>query len=170
MIILLLVLVVEGVWFDNQFKWYTIENLLNPIKTYFTTTSKPVLEGTSAEEIFIGDGNVNWFIGNGGGDTYNGNGEYDQVEYYGADAYRSNFIFSKNLDNSVSVTSPYGAETYNSIEGVYFGTEEKWYAVEALILIQFPSCSLASAKLVKTLNHNVIQGFLFAYSVVRYVL
>ncbi len=126
---------IEGVWLDNQFKWYTIENLLNPIKTYFTTASKPVLEGTSAEEIFIGDGNVNWFIGNGGGDTYNGHGEYDQVEYYGANAYRSNFIFSKNLDNSVSVASPYGAETYNSIEGVYFGTEEKWYAVDSLIFI-----------------------------------
>lgn len=126
---------IEGVWLDNQFKWYTIENLLNPIKTYFTTASKPVLEGTSAEEIFIGDDNVNWFIGNGGGDTYNGHGEYDQVEYYGLDAYRSNFIFSRNLDNSVSVASPYGAETYNSIEGVYFGTEEKWYAVDSLIFI-----------------------------------
>ena len=126
---------IEGVWFDNQFKWYTIEDLLNPIKTYFTTPTKPVLEGTSVKEIFIGDSNVNWFIGNGGGDTYNGNGEYDQVEYYGPDAYRSNFIFSNNLDGSVTAVSPYGREIYIDIEGVWFGTEQAWYSVDSLTFI-----------------------------------
>ncbi len=126
---------VEGVWFDDQFKWFTIENLLNLTKTYFTTPSNPVLEGTSAKEIFIGDDAINWFIGNGGGDTYNGQGEYDQVEYYGPDAYRSNFIFSRNLDDSVTVSSPYGSEVYNDIEGVWFGTEYAWYSVDSLVLI-----------------------------------
>ncbi len=126
---------VEGVWFDNQNKWYTIENLLIPVSTHFATPGDPVLEGTAAEDIFIGDDNINWFIGHGGGDTYHGSGEYDQVEYYGPDAYRSNFIFSKNLDGSVTVASPYGRETYTDIEGVWFGTEQAWYSVEALTFI-----------------------------------
>lgn len=93
------------------------------------------MEGTVAEDIFIGDDNINWFIGHGGGDTYHGHGGYDQVEYYGPDAYRSNFIFSKNLDGSVTVASPYGREIYTDIEGVWFGTEQAWHSVEALTFI-----------------------------------
>ena len=131
---------IQGIWFQEEFKWYTIEDLLAPVNTFYTTPDDPVLEGTSTVDILNGDANQNWFIGSLGNDTYNGFGEYDQVEYYGPNALIENFNFLENTNGSVLAQSPFGAETYNGIEGVWLdpqqaGVTGQWYSVDALTLL-----------------------------------
>ena len=131
---------IQGIWLNDEFRWYTVEDLLAPVNTLFTTSENPVLVGTPTIDILIGDDNQNWFIGSQGNDTYNGHNGYDQVEYYGPDAVIGNFNFTKGLNGSVSVHSPYGSETYNSIEGIWLDPQlvdvvGQWYSIETLTLL-----------------------------------
>lgn len=106
---------VEGIYFGQSNLWKLVSDL--------------ILDET--ENGTIGD---DVFTASMGNDTYNGGQGFDEISFFGPESLVSNFTFTQNPDSSVTVISPYGTDTLNSIEGVWFGASVEWHSVNSLVL------------------------------------
>ena len=102
------------------------------------------IDGTSGDDVLIGTEGPDTFNGNGGNDVYrplagddtiNGGPQNDQVNYSGA---VTDYVFTINADQSVTVTGQEGTDTLINIDSVYFLDEAAWYALPTVITYQGP--------------------------------
>lgn len=131
---------IDGIWFNDEAKWYPIADLLTtePEPTPPTTgnvitatAEGGYLAGTDGDDVFAGGDGVDVFYGGKGDDTYQGGGEYNQVDYDGAAA---DYQFVKNADDTVTVSHPvFGTDTLKDIHGMWFAGENKWYVIDDLL-------------------------------------
>lgn len=121
---------IEGVWFNDEQAWYSIDDLLALSGGNIVgTNGDDVLTGTDGNDIMIGNGGSDEFIGGAGNDTLIGDaGVYDQANYDGA---LSDYTLALNADGTVTVTAANGdVDTLTDIDGFYFIGEQQWYALE----------------------------------------
>ncbi len=109
---------VDGVWFIDEQKWYSIDELA-PKKW---TDKSNYITGSNRDETVEGSaGNDSIFL-------YEG---YDQINYDGS---ASDYKFRKKEDQSIEVIKPNGTDTLQGVEGVWFKGEEKWYNISDLVV------------------------------------
>lgn len=106
---------VEGVWFYDEAKWYDINDLIldGDDSIYGTSGNDVVDAGIGDDKIYLGEG-------------------YDQVDYDGS---ASEYRFRLQSDGTISVQKPdeNGRDTLQSVEGIWFKGEEKWYDINDLL-------------------------------------
>ena len=114
---------IEGIWFQGEAAWYSVENAINLTGNSGGNTGGNVFNGTSAQDVWVATNANETFSG--------GNGtEYDQVDYAGS---ASDYGFVRNADGSVSVTGFGNTDTLISIEGIWFQGSAEWASVDSLI-------------------------------------
>ena len=113
---------VEGVWFQGEAAWYSVNNAVE-LSGGNNTEGGNVFNGTNGLDIWIAT-NAN--------ETFNGgNGvEYDQVDYQGS---ANDYNFVRNADGSVTVTGFGNTDTLISIEGIWFQGSAEWASMDALV-------------------------------------
>lgn len=137
---------IEGIWFGEENQWYSMDDLINPptgpgpqpatTNTIYGTVGNDNLYGTAANDLIIADEGQDVINGSTGDDTIIGgiSNEYDQVDYTGAGSTSSNFSFTDNGDGSITVvSSQFGQDQLWGIDGIWFGEENQWYAMEDLV-------------------------------------
>ncbi|WHO82589.1 calcium-binding protein [Rhizobium leguminosarum] len=81
------------------------------------------LDGGAGDDTLIGGNGDDWFNGRAGNDSIDGGeGEYDEVDYFGS---LEDYSFTRNADNSVTVTSAAGGtDTLYNIEDIWLYSED----------------------------------------------
>ncbi len=123
---------INGIWFSGDQQWFQIDGLLQSGGPIEGTSGNDYLTGTVGDDVMNGNGGQDVFRSSLGDDVINGNpSNYSQVDYEGSS---TDYSFVQNIDGSVSVTGALtGADTLNSINGIWFLAEERWYDINNLI-------------------------------------
>ena len=137
---------IDGIWSIADSAWYSIEDAIaltsnatpsTPAQTApglntdgFKLDDYGVLIGTSADDLLSDTGHS--LYGGLGDDTFVGRaGEYSQADYDGA---ATDYSFIQNSDGTITVkNAEFGTDTLENIDGIWFGGEGAWYAIEDLV-------------------------------------
>jgi len=110
---------IEGIWFDEEAKWYSLEQLLT------TPATIQVIMGTIGDDVLVAET---------GGRTYDGLAGFDQIDFYGPASYTHLFTASARSDGGVELTSDaFGVTVLYGVESVWFDWSGEWYLVEDLL-------------------------------------
>ena len=136
---------IDGIWFGEQREWVAIDSLLTSVPAApvpvaptaptpsadFEVSDYGVVIGTDADDVIVDTSDVNSLYGGLGDDTLIGLAdEYSQVDY---DGFAKDYTFTQNADGSITVTNAtFGTDTLTNIDGVWFGGQEEWVAIEYL--------------------------------------
>ena len=121
---------IDGFWFAREQAWYSIDDAINltSAQPAFRLDDDGVLNGTPGNDRMIGTGADDFYYGGTGNDVYDGNGGYNQVNYDGALA---DYTVTRNGNGSYTFDHPvWGTDTLTNIDGLWFGGEGQWYAVD----------------------------------------
>ncbi|MGH1420529.1 MAG: polysaccharide deacetylase family protein [Hyphomonas sp.] len=143
---------IEGFWFSGEGAWYSADQAVGTASDIVGTFGDDYLVGTSQDELIFGLTGSDKIAESAGNDTIDGGGsEYDQVDYNGN---LSDYVFSLNADNSVSVTKPGGGvDTLTNIDGFWFGAEAAWYRLDQAL-----NSSETGAVIIGTSGDDVLFG------------
>ncbi len=110
---------IEGIWFDEEFKWYSLENLLAE------TAAPLVISGTTGDYVLVAET---------GGGTYDGLAGFDQIDFYGSASYTYLFEATARSDGGVELTSDaFGVTVLYGVESVWFDWSGEWYLIEDIL-------------------------------------
>jgi len=127
---------IDGIWFTGEEVWKNIDDVITsgtiPGQTIVGTAGADYLEGTGGDDTIDGLGGIDVLFGSRGNDILRGGDDgYNQINYIGS---RSDFVFAQNTDGTITATSELtGTDIISDIVGIYFETEEEWYAVDGLV-------------------------------------
>ena len=127
---------IDGIWFTGEEVWKSMNSIIangtGPGQTITGTAGEDFLEGTSGDDTIDGLGGIDVLFGSRGNDILRGGDDgYNQINYIGS---RSDFVFAQNTDGTISATSALtDTDIITDIVGIYFETEEEWYAVDDLV-------------------------------------
>ena len=108
---------IEGIWFDEEAKWYSVPTLL---------AMAGVVTGTPGDETFVGVA---------GNTIYQDQGGFDQIDYNGPGSTRDAFVFTARADGGVQVVSTtFGTDTLYGVESVWFDWDGAWYLTTDLLV------------------------------------
>ena len=138
---------IDGVWFGGQKEWVSLDSLLTVVPaaplptapTPIAPTPQPVFEidefgiliGDDADNTLKDTAEIHSLYGGLGDDNLIGLAdEYSQVDY---DGFAKDYTFTQNADGSITVTNAtYGTDTLTNIDGIWFGGQKEWVAIEYL--------------------------------------
>ena len=119
---------IDGFWFSEEAKWYSVDEVLNANQDYNTiigTDGDDYILGSSGDDVINllqGSDVAQWSDGN---DFIIGDASsYDQVDYAGQ---KEDYSFSLDADNRIEVIKPNGdIDLLESIEGFWFEENSEW--------------------------------------------
>lgn len=165
---------IDGVWFDGEGVWYSIETLIDSL-VYRGTEGDDVLRGSAGDDVVEGWTGSDTFVGSQGYNVFIGGSytliddvmaldeddDYDQLNYQG---HAEDYIFIagqtyQGAEGFVKVIRPDGGvDLLYGVDGVWFFDERAWYAIDSLTQKPFITGTPENDYIFGDDGDNIIQG------------
>lgn len=126
---------IDGFWFESDQSWYSIDDAIamtGGAVENFRIDAWGNLIGTSGDDRLVDTAETSGLYGGLGNDRLVGRSDaYSQAAFDGA---LSDYSITVAANGDVVFTHPiFGRDTLSDIDGIWFGGEARWYAIEDVL-------------------------------------